>query len=119
MSDIMNSNFTARFGELVDDLVAHGTQRVDIAKRLGVSKQTVSAWTTGERTPKRPAIIAIAQAFDVNIAWLHGYNVPRNRVAPASTADERMKEFDALFSKLTADEQVLILQAMKGIAAGK
>lgn len=119
MSDMMISNFTTRFGELVDDLVAHGTQRIDIAKRLGVSKQTVSAWTTGERTPKRPAIIAIAQAFDVNIAWLHGYNVPKNREAPASTADERVKEFAALFSRLTEDQQVMILQAMKGIAAGK
>lgn len=113
------STFTKRFIELVDDLVAHGVDRSEIAKQLGVSKQTISAWYTGERSPKRPTVAGIAQAYNINIAWLHGFDVPRNRDALATTADERAKEFVSLFSKLSEEQQVTIIQAMKGIAAGK
>ena len=98
MTENKVSNFADRFNELVSDLVEKGAQRVDIAKTLGVSKQTISAWTTGERSPKRPTIAGISQAYDVSIAWLHGFDVPRIRSAPTTTADERAKEFVQLFS---------------------
>lgn len=44
---------------------------------LGVSRQTVSAWAKGERSPKQPTIEYIASKFDVNLAWLNGYDVSR------------------------------------------
>lgn len=113
------ATFNERFNELVNDLVAHGMQRTEIAKKLGVSKQTISAWATGERSPKRPTIAGISQAFDVSIAWLHGFDVPRKRETPASTADERAREFANLFLKLTEEQQITIIQAMKGIAEAK
>lgn len=113
------STFTERFNELLTDLLACGMQRVDIAKQLGVSKQTISAWATGERSPKRPTIVGIAQAYDVSIAWLHGFDVPKKPQAPAPTADERAKQFAELFSKLTEEEQTTIIQAMKGIVGAK
>lgn len=119
MTDIKVSTFTERFNELVADLAAHGIQRAEVAKRLGVSKQTISAWVTGERSPKRPTIVAIAKTYDVSIAWLHGFDVPKKAQTPAPTADERAEKFTELFSKLSEEEQITIIQAMKGIAEGK
>lgn len=113
------SSFTERFGELVGDLMANGAQRVDIAKQLGVSKQTISAWETGERSPKRPTVAGIAQTYDINIAWLHGFDAPKKRQAPAATADERKSEFVELFSKLSDEQQEVFIQAMKGVVGNK
>ena len=112
-------SFAERFNELVSGLVARGTQRVDIARTLGVSKQTISAWTSGKRSPKRPMIAGIAQAYDVSISWLHGFDVPQARSAPTATADERAKEFVSLFSKLSEEQQKMVIQSMRGILAGQ
>ena len=37
-----------------------------------ISKQTVSAWKSGDRTPKRPTVITIASFFNVSVPWLLG-----------------------------------------------
>lgn len=50
----------------------------DIAKALGVSKQAVSMWKSGERSPKKSMLIKISQMFNVSIEWLMGFDVERN-----------------------------------------
>ena len=40
-----------------------------------MSKQAISAYTTGVRVPKRPVINALAEALGVNPLWLMGYDV--------------------------------------------
>lgn len=68
----MVSSFIERFNELCD-----GSRRNDteLAKELHVSKQTLSAWRTGVRSPKQPTIIMIAQYFNVSVEWLMGFDV--------------------------------------------
>ena len=48
-----------------------------LAQRLNVSKQTLSAWRVGERTPREPMLLTIAQYFGVSAAWLRGEDVPK------------------------------------------
>lgn len=50
-----------------------GLKDVEIARRLGVAKQTISCWRSGVRSPKRTALIKIADTFHVDVAWLLGY----------------------------------------------
>lgn len=61
----------------------------DLAAKLKVSKQTLSAWKCGVRSPKEPTIIAIAQYFGVSVEWLMGFDVPMKSenaaVLPAGT----------------------------------
>jgi transcriptional regulator with XRE-family HTH domain len=45
-----------------------------IADALGVSKQTISYWRKGERSPKKSVITRIADAFNVSPAWLLGWD---------------------------------------------
>ena len=49
-----------------------------IAAELGVSKQTISAWRSGFRSPKKPMLIKIAELYNVSIEWLMGFDVERN-----------------------------------------
>ena len=44
----------------------------EIADALGVSKQTLSMWKTGERTPKLPTIRQIASLFEIDDGFLSG-----------------------------------------------
>lgn len=68
------ASFENRIGELLDS--TSGTDS-DKAKLLGVSRQTISAWRTGARSPRQPMIEHIASVFKVSIQWLMGFDVPQ------------------------------------------
>ncbi len=68
------STFQERFAELLDERPESDTE---LAKKLMVSKQTVSAWRTGVRSPKINTAASIARAFGVNVDWLFGYDVKK------------------------------------------
>ena len=66
--------FQDRFVELCENKTMSDTA---LAKALHVSKQTISAWKIGTRSPKQPTTIAISDYFGVNVAWLMGYDVTK------------------------------------------
>lgn len=94
---------------------------VPFSKKYGVaiSKSQLSQYINDFNEPGQRRLFILAQALDVSEAWLLGFDVPKERKPLATTAGERAKEFISLFSKLTEEEQTTIIQAMKGIAAGK
>src|SRR4051812_23767347 len=48
-----------------------GWSQRDLAERLdGVSKSTVSNWTTGKTDPRRKELVQLAQLFEVTVAYL-------------------------------------------------
>lgn len=67
-----NSTFKDRFSELIGD-----TPYRLIAEKISVSKATVSAYATGTREPKKPVLLSIANAYNVNPLWLSGADVPK------------------------------------------
>ncbi len=75
----MRTDFQTRFCELLDSLPGTDT---DAANKLGVSKQRVSSWRNGERSPRQPMIAKIAETFNVNVAWLMGLDAPREIKEP-------------------------------------
>ena len=66
------SDFQTRFNELLDERPESST---DLATKMKVSKQSVSNWKHGVRSPNRITTIAIADFFGVTIEWLYGYDV--------------------------------------------
>ena len=68
------TTFNERFNQLCSESSKTDSQ---IANKLEVSKQTVSAWKNGSRSPKPPTIAAISRFFHVSIQWLLGFDVPR------------------------------------------
>ena len=73
--------FRERFNELCE---SSGKTNTELAKDLGVSNQTISAWKTGTRSPKEPAIVAIANYFRVNVRWLMGFDIEKEIPSNAS-----------------------------------
>lgn len=65
-------------------LLTGSMSATQLAEIIGMSKQTISAYTTGVRSPKRPAINAMATALGVNPLWLMGYDVPKYNEIDAS-----------------------------------
>ena len=53
-----------------------------IADSLGVSRQTISMWRHGTRSPKKSVLIQIAKEFNVSIEWLMGFDVEKTGVRP-------------------------------------
>ena len=66
------STFQERFSQLVDE---SGKSLLKLSKELHVSNQALSTWRTGQRSPKEPTIIAVANYFGVNVGWLMGFDV--------------------------------------------
>ena len=50
-----------------------------IAEELHVSKQAVSAWRKGIRSPKKTVLIDIARMYNVSLEWLMGFDVPKHQ----------------------------------------
>ena len=46
-----------------------------LSKELHISNQALSTWRTGQRSPKEPTIVAVADFFNVNVQWLMGFDV--------------------------------------------
>lgn len=63
------ADFTSRFNDLLN---RYSGSDSGLAETLGVSKQTISAWKNGVRSPKRPTVRIIADYFGVGVPWLNG-----------------------------------------------
>ena len=57
-------------------LDAKGIKAVELARRLNISRSTVSQWLSGKTSPKRDRLVEIANCLEVNPAWLMGLDVP-------------------------------------------
>ena len=81
------AEFKDRFSQLVDESMKSTTE---LAQDLNVSKQTISAWCTGARSPRRPVVEHIALHFNVSIPWLLGISDDRGKAAakPADAEDD-------------------------------
>lgn len=47
-----------------------GLSQEALAERIGVSRQAVSKWETGEAMPELPTVVALAKEFGVTTDWL-------------------------------------------------
>lgn len=69
------STFSERLKIAIDD---SGITAADLSRKLGMSKQSISAYLTGVRKPKRLVIGAIAKELHVSPTWLIGYDVEKD-----------------------------------------
>ena len=67
-----------RLNELFDSDSRNDTA---IAALLGVSKQAISAWRSGTRSPKKSVLIKISELYNVSIEWLMGFDVDKDGIS--------------------------------------
>ena len=59
-----------------------GLSQEALSERLGVSRQAVSKWETGDATPEVGKLKALADAFCVTTDWLLSEDEPKSEAAP-------------------------------------
>lgn len=113
----LTSSFKDRLTDLCDRSALTDSE---IAKGLEVSKQTLSAWKCGTRSPKRPTIETIARYFSVPVDWLMGFDVPiafgryeKEKPIREDELDEDLISMLSEFSDLTVEERA----QLRGYAA--
>ncbi len=99
-----------RINELFD---ADPRADIAIASSLGVSKQTVSAWRNGTRSPKRTMVKKIAEYYNCQEEWLYGWDLPAPALLsmdktekPVPThEDEQIKEIISLLLHFSPEKK--------------
>lgn len=89
-----------------------------IAEKLGVSKQALSAWRKGTRSPKKSVLVLIADMYGVGIDWLMGFDVQKEiKTIPVELKTEEARFVSLAMDKMPPEDRekaVNVLKAMYG-----
>lgn len=80
-----------------------------IGASLGVSKQTISAWRNGTRSPKRSMLQVIAEKYGVTIEWLLGWDLPAHEPMPYTVEEREIIDAYRSTDKVTQNHVRLLL----------
>lgn len=61
---------------LIELLQYLGLSQSEFCERCGLNKSALSNYLNGDREPRQDKIALIADAFDIDPAWLMGYETP-------------------------------------------
>lgn len=94
------------------------------SKKYGikVTKSILSQYVSGKAEPGQHKLTVLGLALNVSEAWLMGYDVPMERVAPPPKADALTEEEAALvvaFRKLSDDKRKLVGDMAKMLSEEK
>ena len=70
------STFAERLSKLLE---IKNITKAELSRRTGISKSSITHYIKGDWEGKQNAVYAIATEFNVNEAWLMGYEVPMQR----------------------------------------
>ena len=82
--------------------------QAELAQVTGMSKPRISQYVNGVYEAKQDALLKLAKALDVDVAWLMGYDVPME-AAPSAGNDAILD----LLSRMTDAEKQELLDYMK------
>ena len=82
-----------------------------IAAALGVSKQTVSAWRSGDRSPAKKMVMKISEMYQVSLEWLMGFDVEK-QFGPLTQpmVIPNTEGFKQIISYMSHDDYVTMMQ---------
>lgn len=72
MEETYGEIFKIRFRQLLDICKENGVQQQEIADALGISKQALTSWKNGDRSPRLPMVRRVAEYFGVSVSYLTG-----------------------------------------------
>jgi transcriptional regulator with XRE-family HTH domain len=86
--------FAARLQQLLDE---KDMTQVEFAKRIGISKHTITNYKSGERIPRADILLAIAEFFGKPVEWFFPDEQPSDKVVAKET---RQKEKPLTISEM-------------------
>ena len=91
----MKSTTSERLAELMN---YYNINQADLIKKTGIPKSSMSMYVSGQRKPPQNKLTVIAEAYNVDEAWLMGYDVPMKGFVE-NDSEEIGKIIGRLFSK--------------------
>ena len=86
----MTNTKVATFAERLNFLITQsGKSSNRIAGELGGTRAAISSWQNRVREPRRPTLEILARYFNVDIAWLMGYDTEMH---PAPDTENKVTE---------------------------
>lgn len=76
-----------------------GDTQADMVRKTGIDKSAISHYINGQREPRQDKIIAIANAYNLNPAWLMGLDVSMNPAAYDPINDNAEAGLSAAYNK--------------------
>lgn len=73
---------------LQEALAMRDVRAIDLSRKTGIPKNTISNYLKGVSKPKADRVYQIAAALDVSEAWLLGYDVPAVRTKEQKKNDD-------------------------------
>ena len=90
---------------LKEALTAKNIKPSDLAKKTGIGKSSISDWLAGRYEAKQDKVYRIADALDINEAWLMGQEVPMEK--NASTIDRIYKKLEPQLHEQQTQAEIL------------
>lgn len=67
-----------------------GVKAVELSQKTNIAKSQISHWLNGTYKAKQDSLTVLADFFDVNEAWLMGFDVPMNKDIDDSKIDDNI-----------------------------
>lgn len=93
-----------------------GLSQSEVARKLGVSRQSYNFYENGKRDPDTDTLERIADLLNVSVDYLLGRDVKLTNEAFESITDPKVKELLSLYGKLNKDLQNQLLVAAHAYA---
>lgn len=81
--------------------------KAELSRITGISKSSLTRYAKGDWEGKQDAVYAIAQALNLNEAWLMGYDAPMDRVG-----------LNSVLGSVTAGDEQAFLDSHFGVVYG-
>lgn len=81
----------------------------------GISKQSISSYLSGTRSPKTDFLRAVSEAYGVQIAWLMGFDVPKYEDPSAENPDEDIVILSRGAKKLSPEDRQKLINMARAV----
>lgn len=78
---------------LLELMLRFNLNQSELARKCGLDKSVISYYVNGKREPMQDNIYAISSAFNIDPAWLMGYDVPMMRTEPDAVDTDMIADF--------------------------
>ena len=109
---------------LKEGMTIRGLRQADVVEKTGINKGALSSYLSGRYEPKQNNIFLLAQALNVNEAWLMGADVPMERAKTINFNEtpttcpfnSALKKLQNNNYDLTAEEQEALKQTLPEVS---
>ena len=114
MSNIITESFSSR---IKTALSVRRMKQTELCEKTRIPKSALSEYIKGAYEPKQDRVFLMAQALDVDPAWLMGFDVPMSPSGTISPSEPVLTEGELalleLFRKVPEAQQQMVLQMIQ------